>query len=72
MKIFEEMDHKFFVCMHIEDFHRVFTIWVGLDDLDKASPSLNDTQFFERWYMYRNRYDDVKSESRLPQNDTIW
>jgi len=41
--VFSVLERKFFECYHIEDYHRIFTIWTGLDDLDKASPSLNDT-----------------------------
>lgn len=66
------MERKFFECYHIEDYHRIFTVWTGLDDLDKASPSLNDTDFWERFHMYEYRGDEVYNHTRLPHNDTIW
>jgi len=66
------MERKFYECYHIEDYHRIFTIWTGLDDLDKASPSLNDTDFWERFHMYEFRGEEVYNHTHLPHNDTIW
>jgi len=66
------MDNNFFKSYHIRDFDAIFTIFAGLDDLDKASPMLNDTDFFFRYKMYEHRADNVYNQSGLPHNDTIW
>jgi hypothetical protein len=70
--VWEWMDNNFLYSYHIRDFDAIYTIWAGLDDLDKASPMLNDTTFWFRYKVYEHRSERVYNESGLPHNDTIW
>jgi len=57
--VWEWMDRRFYFSHHIRDFNAIYTIWAGLDDQDKASPSLNDTDFWGRFRMYEYRSELV-------------
>ena len=70
--VWEWMDRHFYYSYHIRDFDAIYTIWAGLDDQDKASPTLNDTAFWGRFRMYEYRSELVYNESRIPHNDSIW
>jgi len=70
--VWEWMDEHFYYSHHIRDFDAIYTIWAGLDDLDKASPSLNDTSFWGRFRMYEHRGEDVYNMSGIPHNASVW
>jgi len=66
------MDERFFYSYHVRDFDAIYTIWVGLDDQNEASPTLNDTDFWGRFRMYEYRSELCYNESRIPHNDSVW
>jgi len=70
--VWEWMDSRFYFSHHIRDFNAIYTIWAGLDDQDKASPSLNDTDFWDRFRMYGYRAEMVYKYSGIPHNDSVW